>query len=91
MRTSNAAQRVDYAAHGIIMYVPRNERSRWNAAVTDSARNDLKTAIAAWYGSPALSRDAFRARFWTRPQLTRPSTCSAARPAGWSRGGVTQT
>ncbi len=28
---ANAAQRVDYAAHGIIMYVPRNERGRWNA------------------------------------------------------------
>ncbi len=58
----NAGQRVDYAASSII-HVPRNERGRWNSAVSDSARDRLKTAVAAWYGASALSRDAFRAQF----------------------------
>ena len=47
---ANAAQRVDYAAHSIIMRVPQGDRSRWNSAVTDSARDNLKTAVAGWYG-----------------------------------------
>ena len=62
-RPANAGQRVDYAASSLIMHVPRNDRGRWNSAVSDSARANLKTAVAAWYGARLLSRDAFRARF----------------------------
>ena len=45
------------------MHAPRNERSRWEQNVSDTARDPLKTAVAAWYGASALSRDAFRSRF----------------------------
>ncbi len=62
-RPANAGQRVDYAASSLIMHVPRNDRGRWNSAVSDSARANLKTAVAAWYGARSLSRDAFRTQF----------------------------
>ena len=62
-RPVNAGQRVDYVASSLIMHVPRNDRGRWNSAVSDSARANLKTAVAAWYGTRSLSRDAFRAQF----------------------------
>ena len=45
------------------MHVSRNDRDRWNSAVTDAARANLKTAVAAWYGASGLSRNAFRAQF----------------------------
>ncbi len=60
---ANASQRVDYAAHSIIMHVPRNERSLWAYAASDTVRDRLKTVVAAWYGASGLSRDAFRAQF----------------------------
>lgn len=41
-RPANAGQRVDYVAFSLIMHVPRNDRGRWNSAVSDSARADLK-------------------------------------------------
>jgi hypothetical protein len=62
-RPSNASERVDAAAHFIIADVPRNERSRWNYAASDAGRDRLKTAVAAWYGASAMSRDAFRTQF----------------------------
>lgn len=62
-RPANASQRVDFAAHSIIMHVPRSERSDWTHAASDTVREHLKTAIAAWYGASALSRDAFRVQF----------------------------
>ncbi len=62
-RLANAGQHVDYVASSIIMHVSRNDRSRWDAAASDSARNNLKTAVIAWYGASRLSRDAFRAQF----------------------------
>ena len=62
-RPANASQRVDYAAFSLIMHVPRNDRGRWNDAVSDSARANLKTAVAAWYGARSSSRDAFRTQF----------------------------
>ncbi len=62
-RPANAGQRVDYVASSLIMHVPRNDRGRWNSAVSDSARANLKTAVAAWYGARSLSRDAFRTQF----------------------------
>ena len=46
---ANAGQRADYVAGSIIVHVPRNDRNRWNSAVTDAARANLKTAVAAWY------------------------------------------
>lgn len=42
------------------MHGPRNDRGRWNSAVSDDARANLKSAVAAWYGARSLSRDAFR-------------------------------
>ena len=54
---------MDAAAHLIIASVPRNERSRWGYAASDAGRDRLKTAVAAWYGASAMSRDAFRTRF----------------------------
>ncbi len=62
-RPVNAGQRVDYVASSLIMHVPRNDRGRWNSAVSDDARANLKTAVAAWYGARSLSRDAFRSQF----------------------------
>lgn len=62
-RPANAGQRVDYVASSLIMHVPRNDRGRWNSAVSDSARANLKTAVAAWYGARAMDRDAFRTQF----------------------------
>lgn len=62
-RPANADQRVDYAAHSIILDVPRSERGRWTHAASDAVRDSLKTAVAAWYGASGLSRDAFRTRF----------------------------
>ena len=62
-RPANAGQRVDYVSSSLIMHVPRNDRGRWNSAVSDSARANLKTAVAAWYGARSLSRDAFRTHF----------------------------
>ena len=62
-RPANAGQRVDYVASSLIMHVPRNDRGRWNSAVSDSARANLKTAVAAWYSARSLSRDAFRSQF----------------------------
>lgn len=56
----NASQRVDYVAFSIIGHVPRGERGRWTSALSDSTRDRLKTAVAAWYGASALSRNAFR-------------------------------
>ncbi len=47
-RPANAGQRVDYAAHSIIPRVPRSERSRWAYAASDTVRDRLKTAVAAW-------------------------------------------
>ena len=41
-RPASAGQRVDYIASSLIMHVPRNERGRWNSAVSDSARANLK-------------------------------------------------
>ena len=60
---ANAGQRVDYVASSLIAHVPRNDRGRWSGAVSDSARTNLKTAVAAWYGARSLSRDAFRTQF----------------------------
>ncbi len=57
---ANAGQRVDYVSSSLIAHAPRNDRGRWNCAVSDSARANLKTAVAAWYGARSLSRDAFR-------------------------------
>jgi hypothetical protein len=62
-RPSNASERVDAAAHLIIASVPRNERGRWSYAASDAGRDRLKTAVAAWYGASAMSRDAFRTQF----------------------------
>jgi hypothetical protein len=62
-RPTNAGQRVDYVASSLIMHVPRNDRGRRNSAASDSARANLKTAVAAWYGARSLSRDAFRSQF----------------------------
>ena len=75
----NAGQRVDYVAHGIIARVPANARTIWNRAVTESARDNLKTAVAGWYGGAGLSRGAFRARFLD-PGMTlrRPHSKSAS-------------
>ncbi len=41
-RPANAGQRVDFVASSLIMHVPRNDRGRWNSAVSDSARANLK-------------------------------------------------
>ena len=62
-RPSNASERVDAAAHLIIASVPRNERDRWSYAASYAGRDRLKTAVAAWYGASAMSRDAFRTQF----------------------------
>ena len=62
-RPSNAGERVDAAAHLIIASAPRNERGRWSYAASDAGRDRLKTAVAAWYGASAMSRDAFRTQF----------------------------
>ncbi len=63
-RPANAGLRVDSAAHTFIAYIPWRERGRWGGFVSsDVGRDRLKTAVAAWYGSSALSREAFRARF----------------------------
>ena len=43
-RPANAGQRVDCAASRLVMHVPRADRSRWNSAVSDSARANLKQA-----------------------------------------------
>lgn len=53
-RPSNASERVDAAAHLIIASVPRNERGRWSYAASDTGRDRLKTAVAAWYGASAM-------------------------------------
>ncbi len=60
---ANAGQRVDYSVAGIIGHAPRGDRKRWASALNDLAQDRLKTAVAAWYGASALSRDAFRTRF----------------------------
>lgn len=60
---SNASERVDAAAHLIIASAPRNERGRWSYAASDAGRDRLKTAVAAWYGASAMSRDVFRTQF----------------------------
>ena len=62
-RPPNAGERVDSAAHVLIASVSRTERDRWSYAASDAGRDRLKTAVAAWYGASALSRDAFRAQF----------------------------
>ncbi len=62
-RPANAGQRVDYVVSSLIAHVPRNDRGRWTGAVSDSARTNLKTAVAAWYGARSLNRDAFRTQF----------------------------
>lgn len=62
-RPANASQRVDAAAHAVIADVPRNERSRWGYVSSDAGCDRLKTAVAAWYGASAMSRDAFRTQF----------------------------
>ena len=71
-RPANADQRVDDAAHSIILDVPRNERGRWTRAASDAVRDSLKTAVAAWYGASGLNRDAFRTRFLNNPAVRRP-------------------
>jgi hypothetical protein len=60
---TNADRRADYAAYSLIGHVPRDQRGRWTASVSDSARNNLKTGLAVWYGASSLSHDAFRDRF----------------------------
>ena len=87
-RPINAGQRADYVASSLIMHVPRNDRDRWNSAVSDSARANLKTAVAAWYGAHLLSRDAF----WTQflgPYTSDEVVDRLRRAAGGMIGGQT--
>lgn len=59
----NASQRVTYVASSIVGHAPRSQRSRWEASAGRATLADLKTAMAAWYGSAGLSWDTFRDRF----------------------------
>jgi hypothetical protein len=90
-RPANAGQRVDYVASSLIMHVPRNDRGRRNSAASDSARANLKTAVAAWYGARSLSRDAFRSQFLDPYTSDEVMTACAAPPRAWSRGAPTTT
>jgi len=86
--SANANQRVDYADSSLIMHVLCNDRDRWNSAVSDSARDNLKTAVAAWYGARSLSRNAFQAQFFgvvqirVTPKTRNPFTISSLSISG---------
>lgn len=55
-------QRIDYAVGHVIGEATQSERSRWESRLSGTARDSLKTAIGAWYGARALSREKFRQR-----------------------------
>ena len=55
-------QRIDYVAVSVIGHVARQDRGRWESSLSQTGRERLKTAVAAWYGASRLSRDAFRER-----------------------------
>jgi hypothetical protein len=58
----SVGQRVDYASGSVVVQSPRDQRFRWEARVSGTNRESLKTAVAAWYGASKLSRDTFRQR-----------------------------
>ena len=63
-RPDNAARRVDYAAFSLVAHAPRHERSRWNVVEEKGFRDDLKTAVGAWYAASSFRAATFRARFF---------------------------
>ena len=57
---ASIAQRLDYAVGHVVGAASRNERSRWETRLGGTARESLKTLVAAWYGARGKSRDTFR-------------------------------
>jgi hypothetical protein len=59
---SSVGKRIDYAVGSVVAQVSPGDRERWEARLSGAGRDNLKTAVAVWYGAGGLSRDAFRAR-----------------------------
>lgn len=59
---ASIAERIDYAVGQVIGAASRNERLRWESRLGGTARESLKTVVAAWSGARGMSWDTFRKR-----------------------------
>jgi hypothetical protein len=58
---ANVGNRVAYAAHSLFVHLSERDAKHPTAKAETATTENLKTAVAAWYGARNLSRDAFRA------------------------------
>lgn len=62
--SENVGARIDFAAHSVIGHWPCSPfgAEAFGGIIRQRTLGKLRTAVAAWYGASALSRDAFRDR-----------------------------
>jgi hypothetical protein len=58
---TSVGNRVDYAARSLFVHLHDRDAKHPTAQFEAATTENLKTAVAAWYGAKNLSRDAFRA------------------------------
>jgi hypothetical protein len=58
---ANVGNRVAYAAHSLFVHLSERDAKHPTAKAETATTENLKTAVAAWYGARNLSRDAFQA------------------------------